>query len=43
MPLPFEGREVLGVWQDHEADKGAWWMPWLPEAKKDAISCEKPR
>ena len=24
-----------------EVNKGAWWMPWLTEAKKDVISCEK--
>ena len=23
--------------------KGAWWMPRLTEAKKDVVSCEKPR
>ena len=23
--------------------KGAWWMPWLTEATKDVVSCEKPR
>ena len=23
--------------------KGAWRMPWLTEAMKDAISCDKPR
>ena len=23
--------------------KGAWRMPWLTEAKKDVISCDKPR
>ena len=23
--------------------KGAWWMPWLTEAMKDVVSCEKPR
>ena len=22
--------------------KGVWWMPWLPEAMKDVISCDKP-
>jgi len=21
---------------------GAWWMPWLTEAMKDVISCDKP-
>ena len=23
--------------------QGAWWMPWLTEAMKDVISCDKPR
>ena len=23
--------------------KGVWWMPWLQEAMKDVISCDKPR
>ena len=26
-----------------EVQKGAWRMPWLSEATKDATSCEKPR
>ena len=26
-----------------KAKKGVWWMPRLSEAKKDVISCEKPR
>ena len=26
-----------------EAKKGVWWMPWLSEATKDVISCEKLR
>ena len=21
--------------------QGVWWMPWLPEAMKDVISCDK--
>ena len=25
------------------AEKGAWWMPWHEQAKKDVISCDKPR
>ncbi len=25
-----------------EVRKGAWWMPRLTEAMKDAISCDKP-
>ena len=23
--------------------KGVWWMPWLIQAMKDVISCDKPR
>ena len=26
-----------------KVDKGEWWMPWLIQAMKDVISCEKPR
>ena len=26
-----------------QVEKGTWWMPRLLEAKKDVISCEKPR
>ena len=26
-----------------KVDKGAWRMPWLTEATKDVISCDKPR
>ena len=26
-----------------KASKGTWRMPWLSEARKDVISCEKPR
>ena len=26
-----------------KVEKGAWRMPWLTEAKKDVISCDKPR
>ena len=25
-----------------EVEKGARWMPWLTEAMKDVISCDKP-
>ena len=33
---------VEGVACEKES-KGAWWMPRLPQAMKDAISCDKPR
>ena len=26
-----------------QATKGTWWMPWCQEARKDVVSCEKPR
>ena len=26
-----------------KVNKGAWRMPWLTEAMKDVISCDKPR
>ena len=28
---------------DRKYMKGTWWMPGLLEAKKDVISCDKPR
>ena len=27
----------------YETEKGEWRMPWLTEAMKDVISCDKPR
>ena len=37
---------LLGLWCPvcavAEVKKGAWWMPRLTEAMKDAISCDKP-
>ncbi|GJG66530.1 hypothetical protein PRLR6014_30060 [Prevotella lacticifex] len=34
-------------WMTDESDKkvikGAWWMPWLTQAMKDVISCDKLR
>ena len=24
-----------------KVDKGGWWMPWLTQATKDVISCDK--
>ena len=29
--------------EEGRGNKGAWWMPRLSKAKKDVISCEKPR
>ena len=29
--------------QSEKVRKGAWRMPWLTEAMKDVISCDKPR
>ena len=30
-------------WKIWKQTKGAWGMPWLPEATKDAVSCENAR
>ena len=35
-------RRMAGV-SIRKVGKGAWRMPWLTEAMKDAISCDKPR
>ena len=32
-----------GMTSTKKVVKGAWWMPWLMEATKDVISCDKPR
>ena len=29
------------IYRDKKANKGTWWMPWLSQAKKDVISCDK--
>ena len=34
---------VFGYGASVKVAKGARWMPWLTEARKDAISCDKPR
>ena len=34
---------ILGSAMTVKVSKGAWRMPWLSEAMKDVISCEKPR
>ena len=34
---------VREVQNKEKESKGAWWMPRLTEAKKDVVSCEKPR
>ena len=31
------------VYVTRKVSKGAWRMPWLSEAMKDVISCDKPR
>jgi len=31
------------VWRQKKSDKGTWRMPWLSEAMKDVISCDKLR
>ena len=41
--------DLIAAMHDGETDiikkvgKGAWRMPWLMEAMKDVISCDKPR
>lgn len=42
MLFPFLGREEVNN-TIFKANKGAWWMPWHEEAKKDVVSCDKPR
>ena len=37
----FLGGEDIGVGEKAKVSKGAWRMPWLTEATKDVISCEK--
>ena len=34
---------AIGAGDSKKVDKGARWMPWLTEAMKDVISCDKPR
>ena len=34
---------VQDVLSTEKVEKGARWMPWLTEAMKDVISCDKPR
>ena len=34
---------ISGMTSTKKVVKGAWWMPWLMEATKDVISCDKPR
>ena len=34
---------VVLIKVNKKANKGKWWMPRFPEAKKDVISCEKLR
>ena len=33
---------LFGGLYEGEEEEGAWRMPWLTEAKKDVISCDKP-
>ncbi len=35
--------EPVGFTKYEKVNKGVWGMPWLSEAKKDVISCDKPR
>ena len=34
---------VMYALSTEKVEKGARWMPWLTEAMKDVISCDKPR
>ena len=40
--IHFFGRKTrVTRYRDKKANKGTWWMPWLSQAKKDVISCDK--
>jgi hypothetical protein len=34
---------ILILKQQKKVSKGVWWMPWLSEAMKDVVSCDKLR
>jgi hypothetical protein len=36
-------RRIYGITKYEKVNKGVWGMPWLSEAKKDVISCDKLR
>ena len=35
--------QKAGIWRKEKVKKSVWGMPGLLEAKKDVVSCEKPR
>ena len=35
--------QKAGIWRKEKVRKSVWGMPGLLEAKKDVVSCEKPR
>ena len=37
----FKEQNAKTTVQEDKNEKGIWWMPWLQEAKKDVIGCEK--
>ena len=32
---------ICPIYDREKVDKGGWWMPWLTQAMKDVISCDK--
>ena len=32
---------ICPIYDCEKVDKGGWWMPWLTQAMKDVISCDK--
>ena len=36
------GLILIKFYNFFKAIKGAWWMPWVWEATKDVVSCDKP-
>ena len=34
---------ILVTEHSKKVNKSVWWMPWLSEAKKDVVSCDKLR
>ncbi len=38
----YKNNIIILVFNFFKATKGAWWMPWVWEAMKDVVSCDKP-
>ena len=32
---------ICPIYDREKVDNGGWWMPWLTQAMKDVISCDK--